>query len=315
MGREFSIAERKICPVCGFQDLKRIMEHFDDRYGHPDLYEVVECQNNICGLAFLKQHIQDEDLPLLYAKYYHHKSRRIDQYRILINIKQSLRRLRNLIYNIYDFYNRLENGQSVLDVGCGYGPNASFLKRKSIDWVGLEVDPMKVEHIRRKGLQCYHSKVEEFSEQSDSKFDIILVNQVIEHVSDPVLFLQSIRILLKDDGKAYLSTPNYASKYRKKHGRNWIHWHVPYHQLYFSARSFSYMCKKTGFRIEQLYTRTPFLWFVLQRNMTACERGQRNMAFTEKKAMRHLIYFRDISNFVSTNRCDEDCLYAEISKY
>jgi SAM-dependent methyltransferase len=41
----------------------------------------------------------------------------------------------------------------------------------------------------------------------DDKFDVILCFEVLEHLFNPLLFLESVRELLNDDGVIYLSTP------------------------------------------------------------------------------------------------------------
>jgi len=46
---------------------------------------------------------------------------------------------------------------------------------------------------------------------SDAKFDLIITMDVIEHVIDTDEFLNEIKRLLKDDGKAIITTPNYSN--------------------------------------------------------------------------------------------------------
>ena len=313
MNLKFRIVERTCCPVCNSNEIEKVLTHYDDRYGHPDFYDIFECRNSICQLAFLKQHIIDEDLYALYSNYYHHYKLRLLPKK-LDYCKQFLKLIRDFIYNTDNLYSRLEYGQRVLDVGCGYGPSVSFLERKFIKWVGLEIDPKKVRINQNKGLDCKFGDLEDYAKVSKNVFDVILVNQVIEHVSSPVSFFQLIRKLIADNGKVYFSTPNYSSKYRLLHGRLWIHWHVPYHQLYFNIISFNHLAEKTGFKIEHIYTRTPFPFFVLQRNIKPCQRGEKNPSFHEKKSLKDLIYFRDLDNFTAKQRFDEDCLYAQICK-
>jgi 2-polyprenyl-3-methyl-5-hydroxy-6-metoxy-1,4-benzoquinol methylase len=50
----------------------------------------------------------------------------------------------------------------------------------------------------------------QFGELSDSSFDVIYGKEVIEHTSNPELFLKSLNSKLKPDGVAWFSTPNYG---------------------------------------------------------------------------------------------------------
>lgn len=312
MNREYTLEERTVCPVCQSQDMKFIFEGYDDRYGQPDTYGVYECGNSNCQLGFLKQHVKDNELSNLYSKYYHHKKNKEFKGQFIDNCEQHIKNFRNYIYNTENFYSKLKHGQTVLDIGCGYGPSAGFLKKKSIRWFGLEVDPLKVEFNKKKGLICDLKSVEEFSNDSKIKFDIIIVNQVIEHISNPIRFLSSIRKLIKDDGITYISTPNYNSKYKNKFKELWVHWHIPYHQLYFNSNSLSMLANKSGFNVDLIYTTTPFPFYVFQHNLLPCKQGEKNFSFHEKKTFKHLKYFLDYKNFLSYRLYNEDCLYAHL---
>ena len=312
MKREFLTYDRIKCPACGSKELFPIYKLYDDRYGHPDLYDILECNNPLCNLAFVKQMIADDSISCLYKKYYHHKTYLNISQRSSPFIRWALKTARDAFYFNNNLYRRIKQGMRVLDVGCGYGPEFFIISKKIIDWVGLEVDPIKASIVRGKGLRCEEVIVEKFAKKSNERFDVILVNQVIEHVSNPIGFFQAIRKLLTDKGNAHFSTPNYDSKYRYINGASWIHWHVPYHQLYFNSHSFTCLTKKTGFKVVEIYTRTPFPFFVLQRNVKPCERGKKNQTFHEGKSIGDLIYYKDLGNFKSKRRFDEDCLYANI---
>jgi 2-polyprenyl-3-methyl-5-hydroxy-6-metoxy-1,4-benzoquinol methylase len=99
-------------------------------------------------------------------------------------------------------------GKVIADIGCGAG---SFL-----DLVGnyaretLAVEPCLEYHqeLKRKGHTVYSYTSDALEDHRDS-VDIAVSFAVIEHVSDPILFLQEIKKLLKPKGFLLLSTPNY----------------------------------------------------------------------------------------------------------
>jgi len=45
-----------------------LREMFDDRYGHPGLFDVAECAS--CGFMSTEPRLSDQDLPELYSTYY-----------------------------------------------------------------------------------------------------------------------------------------------------------------------------------------------------------------------------------------------------
>lgn len=309
---EFRTIERTSCPICRSSRSEPVLSHYDDRYGQPDLFDVVVCREPSCGLAFLKQRVSDEDLSSLYSKYYHHYSKPKSLSQAVDQFRNVLKSIRDCLFNSDSLCTRMKRGQRVLDVGCGYGPSKALLQNRHIEWIGLEVDPVKVSLNKSRGLRCEQLSLQEFARTTNETFDTILINQVLEHVSEPLQFFESIRKLLSKNSRAFISTPNYNSKYRLKFHRLWIHWHIPYHQLYFNIHSLERLAQETGLRVYEAYSRTPFPFYVLQHNIKPCERGTRNSSFGERFSFRHTAFFLDPGNFSSRRRIDEDCLYAQV---
>ncbi len=99
----------------------------------------------------------------------------------------------------------------------------------------------------------------------ESSFDLIVLNQVIEHVPDPEASLRKIKQRLNPGGRVVLSFPNAASWQRKLTGKRWINWHVPYHQHHFNRHSFKRLAERAGFEaVGRIRTITPNLWTLLQ---------------------------------------------------
>jgi hypothetical protein len=126
--------------------------------------------------------------------------------------------------------------------------------------------------------------------------------------------MRAIAKLLSDGGTAYFSTPNYYSKFRHKYPKTWIHWHVPYHQMYYSPKSFSRLATQSDLKIDQIFTQTPFPFYALQNNITMAKQGQPNNFFHSGYGFKDLNFFKDIGNFFSKTRLDEDNLCAVLKK-
>ena len=102
-------------------------------------------------------------------------------------------------------------GKRALDIGCGAGLASEPLARMgaamtAIDAAGENIAVAR-DHAAAMGLAIdyRHCGVEQLSE---APFDLIVSLEVIEHVTDPALFLCHIARLLKPDGLLILSTPN-----------------------------------------------------------------------------------------------------------
>lgn len=97
--------------------------------------------------------------------------------------------------------------KSFLDFGGGTG--LSFAAAKKIGWKSYynEIDQEAISFVKEKfdltSDQLIHSL-----EQTDMKFDYILSDNVIEHVRDPIAFVQLLRDHLNPNGVLVIKTPH-----------------------------------------------------------------------------------------------------------
>lgn len=102
-------------------------------------------------------------------------------------------------------------GRRALDIGCGAGLVAEPLARMGAQVTAIDAAPENIavarDHARAMGLTIDYRAcgVEALEEPA---YDFITALEVIEHVTDPALFLGAIARLLKPDGLLVLSAPN-----------------------------------------------------------------------------------------------------------
>ena len=84
------------------------------------------------------------------------------------------------------------NGKAVLEVGCGYGELAEELHSRGANVLAIDYSEdsiTKAAHRSRDGLQyacCEHRVIE-------GRFDVVVMQGVLEHMDDPNLELNSLR--------------------------------------------------------------------------------------------------------------------------
>jgi SAM-dependent methyltransferase len=98
-----------------------------------------------------------------------------------------------------------------LEIGGGYGFGIDFAARV-FGWNASGIDPSG---IARRGLKDLGIRVDSAylvpgGQNKVGMFDAIVGNEVIEHISDPVHFLETLKDHLSPGGAIYLSTPNAA---------------------------------------------------------------------------------------------------------
>ena len=89
----------------------------------------------------------------------------------------------------------------VLDVGCGNRPYESLFD--SSEYVGLELDTP--ENRQTKNADIYYDG-KTFPIESGS-FDVVVCNQVLEHVFEADAFIREIARVLKNNGRLLLTVP------------------------------------------------------------------------------------------------------------
>jgi predicted SAM-dependent methyltransferase len=93
--------------------------------------------------------------------------------------------------------------------------------------------------------------------------DLIVANQLIEHLLDPNLFMSTCYQSLKKGGVLFLETPNFFSWEFKifQQSGNWGGFHTPKHFNIFSGNSMVEFARQHGFSIvNHCYIHSPFLW-------------------------------------------------------
>lgn len=113
---------------------------------------------------------------------------------------------RNFFLNIWlDMLPTIKTGR-VLDVGCGWGEFLRIGLALGFSCYGYEFDRGKYPVLREQGIRMI-----EGLDRSNTKFDFILLNQVLEHVVDPKSLLISCHRLLVPGGKMLVAVPNFSS--------------------------------------------------------------------------------------------------------
>jgi len=96
----------------------------------------------------------------------------------------------------------------VLDIGCGLGSFLKILNIPNKEKFGVESNDYAVQACQKDGLNV--TKVENVYKLAfeDNYFDVVIMNEVIEHIEKPLLILKEIYRVLKNGGNLVITTPN-----------------------------------------------------------------------------------------------------------
>jgi hypothetical protein len=77
-------------------------------------------------------------------------------------------------------------------------------------------------------------------------FDLAVAIQVIEHIYEPVTFLDDLVRHVKPSGSVVLATPDIGGALRKMMGRRWPSFKFPEHVVYFDFHSLKKLMTRAG---------------------------------------------------------------------
>jgi SAM-dependent methyltransferase len=96
-------------------------------------------------------------------------------------------------------------GLRMLDVGCGIGTYVRHLQEFSSEVYGIDVSPKRLSVNAMPGLVAGVGEQLPFKPES---FDLVLLNEVIEHVEDDVRTIEECVRVLRDGGYLVIFAPN-----------------------------------------------------------------------------------------------------------
>ena len=100
----------------------------------------------------------------------------------------------------------------ILDVGCGGGLVCEPLSRLGGDVTGIDASSKNIEvakiHSKKSGLKIKYLNTAPEKNKIQEKFDVILNLEVVEHVDNLDLFLESSAQMLKKNGIMFIATIN-----------------------------------------------------------------------------------------------------------
>jgi 2-polyprenyl-3-methyl-5-hydroxy-6-metoxy-1,4-benzoquinol methylase len=162
-----------------------------------------------------------------------------------------------------------------LDVGCGEGFVLKFFKDSGWEIAGVD--------FSTHGIRTKNPELESFIIQGDvyeelnslkekgSKFNVIFLGNVLEHVLDPVALVDQLKHLLEKDGLLVITVPNDFSDLQrflidtnKVDEEYWIAY--PDHLNYFNLDNLSTLLSDRNLPVIDQFSDFPIEWFLVNSN-------------------------------------------------
>jgi SAM-dependent methyltransferase len=225
------------CDLCGEDDPALWLKK--------DGFHYVRCLR--CGLVYVTPRLRDHLLQQ--EKFYQILTG--GNLEAAVERDRNPRRMKSLIQAARSYLPYKRNG-ILLDVGCGFG---AFLgAAKSVGWKawGVEVASLAVS-VASRYHDVFHGYLSDAPYEPNS-FDVVRLNNVIEHVPSPRALLGDIRRVIRPGGLLFISTPNVESFTAALQGVRWRYVQGEHHIYLFSLRTIRRLLETEGFKIVRVST-------------------------------------------------------------
>lgn len=240
-----------ICPFCKSMQVD-VLYLVKDWYLNiiNNFFFVVQCKK--CRLARLDYLPIQEDINKIYPKEYFSQPNVISHIVKFMFMKKEVMKWKKL----------LPAKSRVLEIGCGNGEILNyFYKIGKFDVVGIEQNVYICNFAKEKyGLEIINADVEEY-DLGEKRYDLVLMQHVLEHLKDPIDVIKKIHRALKEGGYLVIWIPFFDSLEQKIFGRYWAGFDAPRHLYFFSVDKITEILTEYGFSVKEVnYSAIPNLW-------------------------------------------------------
>ncbi len=153
----------------------------------------------------------------------------------------------------------LTQGSRLLEVGVGSGSFLEFARRRGVEVAGCDLSQAVCEEVqRRRGILVFNASVADLPKSAS--YDVVVMNHVLEHSSEPRRLLQQVRSRMAESGVLHLVVPNVGCWEAALPGWNC---YEPYHLSYFTPGTLLKALERAGFDPVRVATHDSFSgWYL-----------------------------------------------------
>jgi len=230
------------CPLCKGRKLYSFISSEDYFLTH-EVFNIDSCSD--CEFKFTNPRPDQRDLPKYYEStaYISHSNTQ----KGLINKIYQLIRLYAIHSKIRLIKKFIQKG-SILDIGSGSGEFLKEIQKKHFLGTGVEPNP----GARIFAIENYQLNIideTEIKNLNQSKFNVITMWHVLEHVYDLDERLKQIQNLLNENSIFVVAVPNIKSWDAKHYGKFWAAYDLPRHLYHFEPATLRKLFQKYGFKL------------------------------------------------------------------
>lgn len=229
------------CDVCGGEDARPLFE----KHG----YWVLRCLG--CGVGYVSPRPAQQDLATIYETEQYYRNSNACAYGYADYISDHCL-LEPLVAHRLDEIERLRPQRGrLLDIGCATGLLLKEAKARGWGVHGVDVSGFAASFCRGQHLPVHNGELSTSSFPA-AHFDVIVMDDTVEHLPYPRKDLELIHRILKPGGLLTINTADEGGLLRTLMRRSWFHYKPTEHLYYFNRRNLAGLLTDVGFSVESV---------------------------------------------------------------
>lgn len=134
----------------------------------------------------------------------------------------------------------IKKNDRILEIGSGHGAFLDKLPcdKKNVECIEFNEESVKL--LRKKGYKVHSLVIEELSQINIEYYDVVVSFQVLEHICEVNLFIESALKVLKPGGRLIISVPNHDALIMKLDKELCLNF-PPHHMSHWTMKTFKRM--------------------------------------------------------------------------
>jgi SAM-dependent methyltransferase len=234
------------CPHCGPDFVRQPCGRgVDYEYRTTGAQEFTFVRCGSCRTIVLDPRPSDAEIPALYPPDY--EPYRFDELPALIRWGRDLVQSRK----VRELLRWAPQGATIVDIGCGAGAALRLIAkfapagRRLIGW---DFPGPHLDQLRGAGFETIAAPI--VPANVPVEVDVFVMNQVIEHVTEPDALLRALHAALRPGGIVFIETPDTDGLDARWFRTGlWGGYHIPRHMVLFNRAGLRSLLEKSGFRV------------------------------------------------------------------
>ena len=195
-----------------------------------------------CGLIYASPYFDMDSASIFYMEYY----RDLYEGALVSDINDRFRKQKEdgeLVLKFITETRPVSEIKDVLEIGCAAGGLLDIFRNAECDVTGLDLDDRFLDFGKNRGLNLIKNSFEHYAPTALNKHDLVILNNVFEHLHSPGHILNLIKDTLRPDGLLYIQVPNMDLSYIE------LEQFQLAHKWYFDELTVTDLLERSGFKV------------------------------------------------------------------